>query len=190
MKTKSICNMQLVLRNWSWSFASQTFKYIFIPVIGETRCYKAPDMWDLGSLTLHLHDTGSMTRIHDLLVIGSNSKHAPKLPFIFIQNKITIILKCNPPLLKILLILNYLLCSHARVSYYLVPLVQVRQCLPKQLLLMLVQISSIFPCQASHLRLDLLHRVYFNLLPISSLFILTSVLSPFCFSGLVRVKSM
>jgi len=73
---------------------------------------------------------------------------------------------------------NYVLCSHARVFYYLVPQEQVRQCLPRQLLPTPVQTSSIFQCQASHLRLDSLHCV-FVLFFISSLFILTSVLHIF-----------
>ena len=53
------------------------------------------------------------------------------------------------------------MCSLARAYFYLAPLEQARQCLLRLLLLKLVQISSIFQCQASHLRLSLISSFFF-----------------------------
>lgn len=90
--------------------------------------------------------------------------------------------------------LNYLLCSHAKVSYCLVLLERVKQCSQKQLLLKLVQTSLTFLCQVLHLRLNLYPPLlYFDLTFISLLGISSHVLALFfffCFSGLVRVRNM
>lgn len=76
--------------------------------------------------------------------------------------------------------LNYLLCSHAKVSYYLVLLGRVKQCSQKQLLLKLVQTSLTFLCQVLHLRLNLYPPlVYFDLTFISLLGILSHILAVF-----------
>ena len=73
-----------------------------------------------------------------------------------------------------------LICSHVRVFFYLAPLEQERQCLQRLWPLKLVQTSSIFLCQASHLKL-VLNKSFCNYYWISltiSLLFFTSHLPP------------